>query len=127
MSANPTARLLRQYYGLCPVDKAKEARDAGYPVIVGDATIDETLLQAGIEKARSLVSLLPKDSDNLYVVLTSRELSPSLFILSRTEDDFGEKRLRRAGANKTISPKNPANTIQLLGCVIISKIFKSNT
>lgn len=85
-------------------EKVKEAREAGFPVILGDATHDETLILAGINRARSLVSLLPKDSDNLYVVLTSRELSPGLFILSRTEDDFGEKRLRRAGANRTISP-----------------------
>ena len=85
-------------------EKAREARESGYPAIVGDATLDETLLDAGIMRASSLVALLSKDSDNLYVVLTSRELSPKLFILSRTEDEFGERRLRRAGANRTISP-----------------------
>jgi voltage-gated potassium channel len=84
--------------------RAQEARDAGFLVVEGDATVDETLLQAGVRKANRLVSLLPKDSDNLYVILTCRESGPDLFILSRAEDEVGEKRLRRAGANRLISP-----------------------
>jgi voltage-gated potassium channel len=82
----------------------KLAEEAGFLVVKGDATFDETLLLAGIQRATHLVSLLPKDSDNLYVILTSRELSPDLFILSRAEDDVGEKRLLRAGANRIMSP-----------------------
>jgi voltage-gated potassium channel len=81
-----------------------EAREAGYLVLEGDGTVDETLINAGIKRARHLVSVLSKDSDNLYVVLTSRELSADLFILSRAEDETGEKRLERAGANRVISP-----------------------
>jgi voltage-gated potassium channel len=84
--------------------RAQEAIDAGYMVVRGDVTLDETLEVAGVTRAHRLVSLLPKDADNLYVILTSRELNPKLFILSRTEDDLGEKRLRRAGADRIISP-----------------------
>jgi voltage-gated potassium channel len=84
--------------------RVAEAREAGYLVIEGDATVDEVLIQAGVKRAKRLVSVLQKDSDNLYVVLTSRELSPDLFILSRTEDEAGDKRLRRAGADRLISP-----------------------
>jgi voltage-gated potassium channel len=85
-------------------EHALEAEDNGFLVLRGDATTDEALLEAGIERASRLVTLLPKDSDNLYVVLTSRELAPNLFIISRAEQEVGEKRLTRAGSNKIISP-----------------------
>lgn len=84
--------------------RIEEAKEMGFLVLEGDATDDETLLQAGIRRANRLVAVLPKDADNLYVVLTSRELNPELFIMSRAEDESGEKRLRRAGANKVVSP-----------------------
>lgn len=84
--------------------RVSEARDSGYLAMNGDATLDETLLSAGVKRAERLVCLMPKDADNLYVILTSRELSPNLFILSRAEDDAGEKRLQRAGANRIVAP-----------------------
>jgi voltage-gated potassium channel len=84
--------------------RAAEARELGYFVVQGDATHDETLLAAGIQRARSLVTLLPKDADNLYVILSCRELSPELFIMTRAEDEAGEKKLQRAGASRIISP-----------------------
>jgi voltage-gated potassium channel len=83
---------------------AEEAKEDGFLVVVGDATLDEILIEAGIKRAKRLVSLLPKGSDNLYVVLTSRELCPNLFILSRAEDEAFEKRLMRAGVTRLISP-----------------------
>lgn len=86
------------------VHRATEARELGYLVVQGDATHDETLLAAGIQRARSLVTLLPKDADNLYVILSCRELSPELFIMTRAEDEAGEKKLQRAGASRIISP-----------------------
>jgi voltage-gated potassium channel len=84
--------------------RVEEARQMGYLALHGDSTLDEVLMRAGINRAQRLVSLLPKDADNLYVILTSRELRADLFILSRAEDDAGEKRLTRAGANKVIAP-----------------------
>ena len=84
--------------------KAQEAAALGYLVAVGDASTEETLRQVRVERATALLSLLPKDSDNLYVILTSREMSPNLFIVSRCEEEIGEKRLLRAGANRIMSP-----------------------
>jgi voltage-gated potassium channel len=85
-------------------ERAEEARGLGYTVIEGDATDDETLIEAGIRRAARVLSLLPKGSDNLYVVLTSRELNNALYIISRAEDDKFERRLERAGANRLYSP-----------------------
>lgn len=84
--------------------RCNEAQEAGHVVVKGDASTSEVLLEAGIMKASRLVSLLPKDADNLYVILTSKELNPNLFILSRAEDEAGEKRLKTIGANKIVSP-----------------------
>lgn len=85
-------------------ESAAEAEEAGFFVVRGDSTEDEVLESAGIRRANRLVSLLPKDADNLYVILTSREMNSNLYILSRAEDAAGEKRLRRAGANRVVSP-----------------------
>lgn len=83
--------------------RALDAEALGFLVVRGDATLDDTLLLAGLPRAKRLISLLPRDSDNLYVILTAREVSPSLFIVSRAEDDVGEKRLKRAGVNRLVS------------------------
>jgi voltage-gated potassium channel len=84
--------------------KLDAAREAGCMVIKGDATRDEILTQAGVARAKRVISLLPKDSDNLYVILTCRELNPALYIISRAEDEFSEKRIMRAGADQIIYP-----------------------
>ncbi|RMD85591.1 MAG: potassium channel protein [Candidatus Dadabacteria bacterium] len=76
----------------------------GFLAVHGDATSEDALLKAGIKKAARLISLLPKDSDNLYVILTARELNPDLYIISRSEDETGEKRLIQAGADKVTAP-----------------------
>ncbi|UCD84322.1 MAG: NAD-binding protein [Deltaproteobacteria bacterium] len=72
--------------------------------IEGDATEDAVLLQAGIEKAKGLVTALPSDRDNLFVVLTARELNPNLRIVSRCIEEESETKLRKAGANSVVSP-----------------------
>ena len=77
---------------------------SGYYFINGDATREDILLEAGIERARGLISTLPSDSDNVYVVLTARSLNPNLFILARGEEIGSEKKLLRAGADKVESP-----------------------
>ena len=83
--------------------RVEEAKEAGFLVIQGDATLDETLQQAGIARAARLISLLPRDSDNLYVILTGREMNPGMYIVSRAEDEMGERRLQRAGVDRLIS------------------------
>jgi len=81
-----------------------EAREAHYLALVGDATEDEVLLEAGVKRAKSLVSALPNDALNVFITLTTRNLSPSVQIISRAEQVSTEKKLRQAGANKVVAP-----------------------
>jgi voltage-gated potassium channel len=73
-------------------------------VIEGNATQDEILLEAGIGKAKALITTLPSDADNVFVTLTARGINSKLLIISRAKDDASEKKLRRAGANNVIMP-----------------------
>lgn len=70
----------------------------------GDATQDDVLKAAGIDKAKGLISVLSSDADNLYVVLSARGLNPKLRIVARASEEGVEKKLVRAGADKVISP-----------------------
>ncbi|NOZ25752.1 MAG: potassium channel protein [Nitrospirae bacterium] len=72
--------------------------------VYGDATKDEILRQAGIEKAKGLISVLSTDAQNLYVVLSARELNPSLFIVARAGEEGSGQKLLRAGADRVVSP-----------------------
>ena len=76
-----------------------------FQLIEGDATEDEVLLKAGINKARSLIATLPLDADNLFVVLTARALNPDLNIISRASSESAEKKLRMAGVNSVVMPE----------------------
>ncbi len=73
-------------------------------VLTGDATQDEILLKAGIMKAKALITTLPADSANLFIVLTARNLNPNLTIISRASDDGSDAKLKIAGANNVIMP-----------------------
>ena len=75
-----------------------------YLHIRGDATEDETLLRAGIKRARGLISVVTSDTENVYITLTARGLNPDLFILARSGEEGSEIKLKRAGANKVVSP-----------------------
>jgi len=81
-----------------------ELEEAGYLVIVGDATSEEVLQHAGISRARGIVCVLQSDADNVYITLTARLLNPSVFIIARASDRKAERRIYQAGANKVISP-----------------------
>ncbi len=72
--------------------------------IVGDATEDHTLREAGIERAVGLVSALTDDRDNLFVTLSAREMNPKARIVSKVLDSENEPKILRAGANSTVSP-----------------------
>lgn len=76
----------------------------GLLYIQGDATRDEVLLQAGIQKAKGLITAVTSDSANVFITLTARGLNPALFILARASEESSELKLTRAGANKVISP-----------------------
>jgi voltage-gated potassium channel len=79
-----------------------EAED--YPYLRGNATEDETLLKVGIKRAKGLISVVTSDTENVYITLTARGLNPDLYILARAGEEGSEVKLKRAGANKVISP-----------------------
>jgi voltage-gated potassium channel len=72
--------------------------------VEGDANEDEVLLQAGIERAQYLITAVPDDAANLFIVLSARQLNKSLFIISRASQVTSLKKLEFAGANKVIMP-----------------------
>ena len=76
----------------------------GYLFLKGDSTLDENLLRANIGKAKALICCLPKDADNLYVVLSARELKKNLFIVSRASNQSTVNKLKIAGAQNVIMP-----------------------
>jgi len=90
------------------VERSKEKIEAldvaGILNIEGDATLDETLQRAGIENAAFLITALPSDADNLFVVLTASQLNKKCIIISRASNESSYKKLKFAGANNVIMP-----------------------
>src|SRR5204862_2420669 len=84
--------------------KVAELTDMGVSLLVRDATLEETLREAGVERARGLAACLPNDADNVYVVLTARDLNPRLRIVARAAEEQAEAKLVRAGANHVVAP-----------------------
>jgi voltage-gated potassium channel len=84
--------------------KVEELTDQGIGVLVRDATLEESLREAGVEHARGLAACLPDDADNVYVVLTARDLNPKLHIVARAAEEQAESKLIRAGANRVVAP-----------------------
>lgn len=80
------------------------ASSAGLQVLQADATVDETLLDAGLEHCLSLVAALPGDAANLYVVLSARGLKPDCRLIARANSDEAAAKLRLAGASVVVSP-----------------------
>lgn len=78
--------------------------DEGSLFVFGDATKDDLLKDAGIERAKGLVSVLSTDAQNLYVVLSARGLNPKLLIIARAGEEGSEQKLIRAGADRVVSP-----------------------
>jgi voltage-gated potassium channel len=87
-------------------DNIALAEEAGYFHLLGDATSDKVLLEAGIERARGLVAAVGSDVDNTYIVLSARGLQPDIFIEARASDRESEVKLKRAGANRIVSPNS---------------------
>jgi voltage-gated potassium channel len=84
--------------------KCEALMDMSIPVLIRDATLEESLIEAGVEHARGLASCLPDDADNVYVVLTARDLNPRLHIVARAAEEQAESKLIRAGANRVVAP-----------------------
>jgi len=81
-----------------------QQEEEGVLILKGDATRDETLHEAGIDRASGLISVLPTDAENLFVVLSARGLNPNLLIVARAIEEGSEQKLLRAGATKVVSP-----------------------
>jgi voltage-gated potassium channel len=106
-----------------PVVVVEQDKEAGAQLlkantlfVIGDATDEETLLRAGLMKARSLVALLPHDADNVFITLTAHTLRPDLKIISRGEQPATERKLLRAGATRVICP-------QIMGATRITDVI----
>ncbi len=84
--------------------RVAELIELGVVVLVRDATLEESLREAGVEHARGLAACLPNDADNVYVVLTARDLNPKLHIVARAAEEQAEPKLIRAGANRVVAP-----------------------
>lgn len=82
----------------------QKMEEEGILYVAGDATDDDALINAGITRAKGLVTAVTQDTDNVYITLTARGLNPALFILARAAEPASEKKLQRAGATKVISP-----------------------
>jgi voltage-gated potassium channel len=82
----------------------ERAQHDGHLVVEGDATADDTLLLAGIERARGLVSTIDSDANNVYVTLSARSMNPRLFIVARANAAGSNAKLLQAGADRVVSP-----------------------
>ena len=90
------------------VDSCEECRvaaeEAGWLFVHGDATDEQVLLDAGVMRARGLVTAVDTDADNLFVSLTARTLNPSLYIIARSSSVTSEAKILRSGADRVITP-----------------------
>ena len=100
-------------------DQCREIGEKGYLYIEGDATHETVLLEAGIKSAGGLLALLNSDPDNLFIVLTARELNPTLRIISRADEATSKKRILRAGADSVVSPFATAGE-QIAGDMLVA-------
>jgi len=85
-------------------DRKKIAEDNGLEVLCADATLDETLKLAGLDKCKSLVVTLPNDAANLYVVLSAKGIRSSIRVIARAGTEEAASKLRLAGASIVVSP-----------------------
>ncbi|NCB41135.1 MAG: potassium channel protein [Clostridia bacterium] len=84
--------------------KVEELSESGILAILGDATHEEVLKRAGIEQAKGIVCALSTDAENVFTVLTARQMHHDIYIISKAIDQSAHNKLLKAGANKTISP-----------------------
>ena len=98
--------LAREGGSVVVVDQdADRVRDIEFAAVVGDATRDDVLRAAGIERAGALIAALDGDADNLFVTLSGRDLVPGLFIVARARADESIAKLQKAGADRVVNPQ----------------------
>ncbi|WP_325078170.1 potassium channel family protein [Sphaerospermopsis aphanizomenoides] len=86
------------------IESVQRAQNEGYTVFQGDATLDDTLLKVGIERAICIVAALPSDAENLYTVLSAKTLNPNIRAIARASTEEALQKLQRGGADAVISP-----------------------
>ncbi|RCJ15315.1 potassium channel protein [Nostoc sp. ATCC 43529] len=86
------------------LESVQKAQAEGYTVYQGDATLDDTLLKVGIQRAICLVAALPSDAENLYTVLSAKTLNPEIRAIARASTEEALQKLQRGGADEVISP-----------------------
>ena len=86
------------------LEEVEEIKQLGYTVILGDATLDESLVRAKIDRAICLVTALPSDAENLYTVLSAKTLNPRIRAIARASNEEAVQKLQRAGADAVVSP-----------------------
>lgn len=110
VGTNIAKEILRMGYPLVAIDSVErnlvefESSAANLFTLLGDATSEKILEKAGILRAKGLVSALPTDSENIFVVLTARQLNPSLRIIARVNEEENSEKMVRAGADKAVCP-----------------------
>ena len=85
-------------------ERVERLKTEGIAVIHGDSTRDGVLEQAGVEKASALITTLPSDAENLFVVLSARELNKNMTVIARASSENSERKFKAAGANNVIMP-----------------------
>jgi voltage-gated potassium channel len=88
----------------------EQATGNGLRFVHGDASSDRVLLLAGVERASSIIACADSDADNVFITLTARELRPEIAIVARAAVEDSEKKLKRAGADRVISPYKASGT-----------------
>lgn len=91
---------------LVVIDPDAEALDGAVHAVVGDATEDDILRRAGIDRASALVAAADSDAANSFITLSARALNPSLFIVARTRSSDSDDKLSRAGADRVVNPQS---------------------
>ncbi|MGD1070842.1 MAG: potassium channel protein [Bryobacteraceae bacterium] len=84
--------------------RVARAAQAGMAALQADATRDESLREAGIDRARGFIAALATDADNVFVILSAKSLNPGLTVVTRASEEDAEEKLRRAGADTVFSP-----------------------
>lgn len=112
-TAEPVVQgLLEEDQDFCVVeidpDLEPELQEHQMTYVIGDATEEETLQQAGIERAQGILVLMPSDADNLYLAMTAKGLNPDTKVIVSASDEQAEMKMRRVGADEVVSPNKMA-------------------
>jgi voltage-gated potassium channel len=101
-------KLLREDFSVVVIDKNPDLADTldglGFVYVCGDATDEVVLLKAGIHQSKALIAALGTDTENVFLVLTGRQLAPNLNIIARTGSEAAKAKLLAAGANTVVAP-----------------------